>query len=101
MSIKNYKGESHKDIKVKGRFDRMIESQWSPGTDVISEDNKNIVEFNINAMVEKPTERKKSFSYTLKPSLDDKMKRLAKEKGYSNKSSFMSALIEGLPEPRR
>lgn len=92
MSMKNYKNNP-------GRFDKMIESDLNPMVDDLKS-NSDIFEFNINAVMEKPTEKKKSFSYTLKPSLDKKLKKLAKEKGYSNKSSFMSAIIEALPNPK-
>lgn len=100
MGIRDYKEKPKKENK--GRFDKMVEAEWDP-SDVV--DNaaveKDTVEFNINALVEKPTERKKSYSYTLKPSQDEKVKKLAEEKGYSNKSSFMSAIIDGLPDPRK
>lgn len=92
MGIKNYK-------ENRGRFDKMVEFEQASSVSENTVDD-NVVEFNINALVEKPLERKKSFSYTLKPSLDEKVRKLAKEKGYSNKSSFMSAIIEGLPDPK-
>lgn len=94
MGLKDYTKDSGNVSK--GRFDKMVES----GVDVFSL-NKNTVEFNINALTEKPRERKKSFSFTLKPSLDKKLKALAEENGYSNKSSFISALIEALPDPKK
>lgn len=98
MGLKNYKEDIQKEKNNKGRFDRMVESDWEPIDAKV--DEKEVVNFNIDALAEKRKERKRSFSYTLKPSLDEKIKKLANEKGYSNKSSFMSAIIEALPDPK-
>lgn len=86
MSFSSFNKEN--DLKVKENLEETINgvNEISLKQDILSQLN----------LTKEPVEKKISFTYSTYPSQNEKMEKLAKEKGFKNKSEFLSAIIDAL-----
>lgn len=78
-------------------FRHMYEEAQAQEQEVLSEDNSGQKETVVKSvpLVAKPkTENRKTYNFTIKPSVREKIKKLAKEYNYKSSSRFIEELIE-------
>lgn len=84
MSLKSF--NSANDEQVKKNLEETINNTNIKDTGLISKLH----------ISQKPKEKKGAFTYSILASQNDKLEKMARERGFKNKSEFLSAIIDAL-----